>query len=65
MTDQPTKPFDPEALIEAMAPLLGLVIDPAFRPGIVTNLGVTARFAAIVLDAPGDAEDDQAPVFVA
>ena len=65
MTGEDQEPFDPEAVIDAMAPLLGLPIDPTYRQGIATNLMVTARFAAIVLSAPLDDEAEQAPVFVA
>ena len=65
MTGQDRKPFDPEAVIDAMAPLLDLSIDPDYRPGIATNLLVTARFAAVVLAAPLDDEAEPAPVFVA
>ena len=56
-------PFDPEALIDAMAPLLGLDIPPDYRPGVVTNLQVTARFAALVLDDPLGDHAEPAPVF--
>lgn len=59
----PDQPFDPEAVIDAMAPLLGLVIRPEERPGVATNLRVTARFAAILLDAPVPDEAEPAPVF--
>lgn len=64
MTDHPPAPFDPEAVIDAMAPLLGLRIAPDYRPGIVLNLEATARFAAIVLAMTLDDEAEPAPVFV-
>lgn len=57
------RPFDPDAVIDAMAPLLGLTIEPDDRPGIALNLTVTARFARLVLDAPVDDEVEPAPVF--
>jgi hypothetical protein len=60
-----TKPFDAEAVIDALAPLLGLEILPEYRPGIVTNLEVTARFARLVLDLPIHDEAEPAPVFAA
>jgi hypothetical protein len=58
------KPFDPEAVIDAMAPLLGLPIGPEHRPGVVLNLAVTARLAALVVDFPLEDEADPAPVYV-
>ncbi len=62
----PTPPdFDPEAVIDAMAPLLDLAIAPDYRPGIATNLRVTAGFAALVVEAVVDDEAEAAPVFVA
>ncbi len=64
MSDDARKPFDAEAVIEAMMPLLGLPLDPAYRPGIVLNLEFTARFAAIVLAGPSDDDDEPAPVFI-
>ena len=57
--------FDPEAIIDAMAPLLGLAIDEAYRPGIVTNLRVTAQFAAMILEFPLDDREEPAAVFEA
>ncbi len=62
MSDQP-KPFDSEAVIDAMAPLLGLDVKPEYRPGIVTNLEVTVRFAKLLLDIPIHDEAEPAPVF--
>lgn len=55
--------FDPEALIDAVAPVLQLEIAPEYRPGIVTNLEAMARFAALVLDFPLDDHAEPAPVF--
>ena len=59
----PPVAFDPDAVIDALAPLLGLRIEAAYRPGIVTNLEVTARFAAILLAEPIEDEAEAAPVF--
>ena len=54
-------PMDPEAVIDAMAPLLRLEIDPDCRPGIVLNLDVTAKLAALVLEFPlGDRAESSA-----
>ena len=64
MTDHDDEhPFDPEAVIDAMAPLLGLTIEPGYRAGIALNLEVTARFARLVLAVPVDDEAEPAPVF--
>ena len=62
MTSAPPA-FDPEALIDAMAPLLDLDIRPAYRPGIAANLIITAGFAAVVLAAELEDEAEPAPVF--
>lgn len=56
--------FDPEAVMDAMAPMLGLKIEPAARAAVARNLEVTARFAALVLEVPLDDEAEPAPVFV-
>ena len=64
MAENPTLPaFDPEAIVDATAPLLGLAIEPAFRPGIAQNLKVTATMADLVLAAPMDEREEPAPVF--
>jgi hypothetical protein len=55
--------FDPEAVIDAMAPLLRLAIAPEYRPGVVANLQVTAALAKLVLDFPLDDHAEPAPVF--
>lgn len=61
MTDKPEP--DPEAVIDAMAPLLGLDIAPEYRPGIAANLRVTAGLAALVLEFPLDDHAEPAAVF--
>lgn len=57
------KPFDAEALIEAMTPLLQLQIDGAYRAGVKQNLKTAAKMAALVeqVKLPDDAEP--APVY--
>ena len=57
--------FDPDALIDAMSPLLGLPLSDAARPGVKLNLQIAARLAPLVLDFPLDDEAEPAPVFVA
>ena len=42
--------LDAEAVIDAMAPLIGIEIEPDYRSGIAFNLDVAARFAALVLE---------------
>ena len=62
---EPTTPsdFDANAIADAMAPLLGLVIDPAFRPGVLQNLKIMAAMADLVLSVPMDEREEPAPVF--
>ena len=62
MSTDTATPFDPDALIDAIAPLLGLPIEPDFRPGIVANLRTIAWHAEL-LDVPLDGRAEPAPVF--
>ena len=55
--------FDPESVMDAMAPLLGLDIKPEYRPGIATNLKVTSAFATLLLEAEIDDGAEPAAVF--
>ena len=57
--------IDFEAVVDAMAPLIGLPITDEYRPGIVTNLKVTSVLAALVLEFPLDDHAEPAPVFTA
>ncbi len=61
MTDE--QKFDSEAVIDAMAPLLGLTIAHDYRQGIATNLAVTALFAALLFDEPIEDHAEPAAVF--
>ena len=45
-------PFDPEALIDAMAPLLGLTLTPESRAQTVVHLKIAAEQAALLLAQP-------------
>ena len=56
-------PFDAEAHVAHMAEVIGLSIDPAWRPAVVANMDATARMAALVLDFPLDDPVEPAPVF--
>ena len=57
-------PFDPDALIDAMAPLLRLTLTPESRAQTAVHLRIAAEQAALLLSAPIDDEDEPAPVFV-
>ena len=61
MTDHDA--FDPEAVIDAMAPLVGLDVMPGYRPGIATNLKVTAAWAELLLEFPLGDHADPGAVF--
>jgi hypothetical protein len=56
--------FDPDALIEAMAPLLRLTLTAESHAQIVVHLRIAAEQAALLLSAPIDDEEEPAPVFV-
>lgn len=64
MSDAKT-PFDPDAYANQAAAAVGLVIAPAHRPGVVMNLALAARMAALVEAMPLAPQDEAAPVFVA
>jgi hypothetical protein len=56
--------FDADAMIDALSPVLGLVIEPENRAGVATYLRVAARMARLVQAAPvPDDEAELAPVF--
>ena len=66
MTLLPLPPLDDDAaaaLVDAMAPLLGIAIDPSWRTSIVANLKANAAAARLVLDFPLADELEPAPVF--
>jgi len=60
---KPTPLLDPEAWIDATAPVLGLTVEPAWRPGVAANLGRMAELADLVLAFPLADDEDQAPVY--
>ena len=64
-TENTLPAFDPEAVVDALAPLLGLTVADAYRPGVVTNLAVTMKLAALIMDFPLSDHDEPAPVFTA
>jgi len=57
------KPFDPDAHVAHMAEVMGLAIDSAWRPTVVTTLAATAKIAALVTEFPLDDHIEPAPVF--
>ncbi len=55
--------FDPEALVDAAAPLLRLTLTPESRAETILHLSIAAEQAELLLSgAVGDA-DEPAPVF--
>jgi hypothetical protein len=56
-------PFDPEAVVDAMAPLLGLTITPESRAETIQQLRVAAQQAELLLSALLDDCAEPAPVF--
>ena len=55
--------FDPEALAEAMATLLGLTQTPESRAQTIMHLRVAAEHAEKLLSVPLDDREEPAPVF--
>lgn len=56
-------PFDAEAFIDAAAPMLGLNITPAQRPGVALHLATTMRIAAVFMDVELSDDAEPSPVF--
>jgi hypothetical protein len=54
---------DLDSLIDAGTRLLGIPIEPAWKPAIEANLAVTLRLAALVDEFPLPDEADPAPVY--
>lgn len=61
----PDKPFDPDALIDALAPLLDLTVDDASRPQVKTHLEIAARMAVLLFEHKLDDHEEPGPVFTA
>ncbi len=55
--------FDPEALIDAIGPVLGLDIAAEYRTGVAANFRIAAAMAALVLSEPLGDHAEPAPVF--
>jgi hypothetical protein len=60
-----TAPFDAEAYAKAAATAVSLPLDARHLPGVVFNLTLAARMAAMVEAMPLTPADEAAPVFVA
>ena len=61
---EPTQAGDTlEALVAANAEALGIVVDPDWRAGIVFNLGLILRFAALIDEFALPDDIEPAPVF--
>jgi 1-carboxybiuret hydrolase subunit AtzG-like len=58
-------PFDPEALVAAMAPLLGLAVTPESRAQTIVHLRIAAEQAEMLSSAAFDDFDEPAPVYTA
>ena len=59
------KTFDPEAVADAMVPLLGLTLTPESRAQTIVHLRIAAEQAERLLSVPLDDEQEPAPVFAA
>jgi 1-carboxybiuret hydrolase subunit AtzG-like protein len=56
-------PFDADAVIDALAPLLGIVIGESSRGPVKTHLEIAARYAALLEQADLGDHEEPAPVF--
>jgi hypothetical protein len=55
--------FDPEALVDAMAPLLKIALTPVSRAEIILHLQIAAEQAELLLSGAIGDEDEPAPVY--
>jgi hypothetical protein len=55
--------FDPEALIDASLPLLGVTLPDGARPVVRLHLETAETLARLVLEFPLGDESEPAPVF--
>jgi hypothetical protein len=60
-----TRTFDPEAVVDAMAPVLGLTLTPESRAQTIVHLRIAAEQAEKLLSIPLDDQQEPAPVFTA
>ena len=57
--------FDPEAMVDAMAPLLGLTLTPESRAQTIVHLRIAEGQAEKLFSVPLDDQQEPAPVFTA
>ena len=57
--------FDPEAMVDAMAPLLGLTLTPESRAQTIVHLRIAAEQAEKLLSVLLEDQEEPAPVFTA
>lgn len=57
------KPFDVDAMVDAVAPLMQLEITEEQRPGVRQNLKTAAKMAALVAQVKVADETEPAPVY--
>jgi hypothetical protein len=55
--------FDPEAVVDAMIPLLGLTVTAESRAETIVHLRIAADHADKLLSVTLDDEEEPAPVF--
>ena len=55
--------FDPEAIVDAMLPLLGLTVTQESRVETIKHLRIAAELARQLLSLPFDDREEPAPVF--
>ena len=52
-----------EAYVDAVAALIGLPLDPAYRPGVLLNLDRIGQMARLVMEFALPDDTEAAPVF--
>jgi hypothetical protein len=55
--------FDPEAVVDAVSPLLGLTLTVELRAQAILHLRIAAEQAGLLLTAEIGDKDEPAPVF--
>lgn len=55
--------FDPEAVVDAMLPLVGFTVTRESRAQIIVHLRIAAEFAQQLLSLSFDDQEEPAPVF--
>ena len=63
MAEATSDTFDPEALVDAMLPLLGLAATPESRAQTIVHLKIAAEHARKLLSVPLNDADEPAPVY--